>query len=371
MTHEAVVFAAVGPYVDSLTQLIWALYRQRNTAVVEAHLVVDERGRRFVDSDLLADGAALEHLGHKLGPAILARRDVFVHEARLSDGSWVADESQAPQARAFIDTLWSAATTAIRRAGARPIVFALVSGRRRTVPALVAACFQMLARRDDTLLDVRLSDRRVEGYGDLFFPEQDEPVVLGATTIDPQSVSVSIVELELPHLAGLLGPSGLESFEMAKRLSQAAIDAASPPWLSIDLEDGSASANGERIPLSEAELVWFAYLAHARRTTAEGWVVAGQDGHTSLGAFLSTLGPWTSKIRTRPLELLAGGQYVADEDLRNLRGKTIQKLKRWCEAERPHFAPWLLPKTRGGRWQRLPLDPSRISFVRNSGVSRR
>ncbi|MBI2375482.1 MAG: hypothetical protein HYV07_15915 [Deltaproteobacteria bacterium] len=359
MSEEAVLFAAVGPYVDAFTQLVWALYRQRNTAVVEAHLVVDERGRRFIDADLLGDGAALEHLDAKLGPAVLARGDVFVHEARTPDGRWIADESNPVQQVAYAETLWRAARLAIQRAGARQVVFGLVSGRKRTTPALVATCFQLLARRVDRLLDVRLSDGRVDGFGDLFFPEQDEVVVVGSATIDPRTVSVRLVELELPRLSGLISPAP-DTFVAAKDASQRSIDLASPPGVVVHLGDGSATANGERIPLSEAELVWFAFLAHARKSSADGWALAGQDGHDALREFLRRLGPWVDRVKTKPLERLRNGEYVPDEDLRNLRGKTVQKLKRWCASTHPEFSPWLVPRVRGGRWQRLELPEERI-----------
>ena len=46
--RPAVLIAAIGPYTAPLTELVWALHRQRNMAVVEAFVVVDRRGFEYV-----------------------------------------------------------------------------------------------------------------------------------------------------------------------------------------------------------------------------------------------------------------------------------------------------------------------------------
>jgi hypothetical protein len=133
--------------------------------------------------------------------------------------------------------------------------------------------------------------------------------------------------------------------------------------LRVDLVGGTASFDGEPLPLSAAELVWFGYLASARRAYAEGWVHAGQEGHAAFGAFARRVceRPWAVAVRTRPLLELMADREIDDEDLRNLRGKTVQKLKRFA-AERA-AATSLVPESDGKSRQRLRVPAALIEIV--------
>jgi class 3 adenylate cyclase len=126
--------------------------------------------------------------------------------------------------------------------------------------------------------------------------------------------------------------------------------------LRVDLQAGAAHFEGKPIQLSAAELVWFAHLAWARKH-GDGWVVVGQEGHETFGAFARRLWrrPWTTAVRTRPLLDLVDGNPIDDEDLRNLRGKTVQKLKR--------VAARLVPESDGRSRRRLLLPADAIEIV--------
>ena len=132
----------------------------------------------------------------------------------------------------------------------------------------------------------------------------------------------------------------------------------STPALRVDLRSGRATYEDRPLPLSAAEFVWFSQLACAR-VEGEGWVGAGQDGHAALRAFAKPLfsRPWATAVRTRPLLDLVEGREIDDEDLRNLRGKTVQKLKRFG-------APVLIPDARGKHERRLPLASAMIEILR-------
>jgi pSer/pThr/pTyr-binding forkhead associated (FHA) protein len=134
--------------------------------------------------------------------------------------------------------------------------------------------------------------------------------------------------------------------------------------LVVDLGAGQASFGGEPLPLSAAEFMWFAYLARSR-LNGDGFVDCGVDGHAALRAFVTPLltAPWAREVRTQLLAALVRGEDVDDEDLKNLRGKTTQKLKRWCEQERARFASVLLPERRGRSLARLPLGPQEIQII--------
>jgi hypothetical protein len=136
------------------------------------------------------------------------------------------------------------------------------------------------------------------------------------------------------------------------------------PVLVVDLHAGRASFNEEPLPLSAAEFVWFSYLACSRRH-GDGFVDCGIDGHAALRAFATPLllAPWAREVRTQPLAALVRGEDVDDEDLKNLRGKTMQKLKRWCEHERARCVAWLVPERRGRSFARLPIGPNEIRII--------
>jgi hypothetical protein len=136
------------------------------------------------------------------------------------------------------------------------------------------------------------------------------------------------------------------------------------PLLVVDLAKGRALVADQQLALSSAELVWFGFLAWTRQQN-EGWVDCGLDGHAALRAFATPLMmlPWARDFRTQPLAALVRGEDVDDEDLKNLRGKTTQKLKRWCVGDNARFAGLLLPERRGRNFARLPLASVAITVV--------
>jgi hypothetical protein len=66
-------------------------------------------------------------------------------------------------------------------------------------------------------------------------------------------------------------------------------------------------------------------------------------------------------VRTRPLLDLMAGREIDDEDLRNLRGKTVQKLKRFA-ADRA-AATSIVPESDGKSRQRVRLPANSIEIV--------
>ena len=139
---------------------------------------------------------------------------------------------------------------------------------------------------------------------------------------------------------------------------------ANPVRVVVDLAGGTATVMGEPLPLSAAELIWFGWLA-VHRGTGDGWAVAGADGHAALRGFAAALlgRPWASAVKTRPLLDLARGLDVDDEDLKNLRGKTAQKLRAFCTGKRAWLAGLLVPEVSGKHLQRLPLPASSVQII--------
>ena len=365
MSEPVVLVAPIDPRTDPLSQIIWALEKKRNMAVVSAHVVVDKRGLHYIEREFLAKGEVLDQLRAELGAQIASQERFVIHRAQLPSGELAVDDLIEAHAEAYLSTLWSACRAAVSEAEDRRVIFALLGVRRRSMAAMLAAFFQMLARADDLLLDVRLSDRRAEIGGDFFFPEQADPVPYRDLLVDPKTVDIHLVEIEALRLGGLLGRDALESYSAAIERSRVAIAAMTPPTLSIDLVQGRCLVDGEVLRLSSAELLWYGFLAQGRASSEEGWVVIGQDGHDALRAFIQGLvnRPWVAKIKTRPLLALLKGDYVPDEDLKNLRGKTVQRLKRWCDEHRPAAGEWIVPRSDGGRHQRIPIPRGHLRVV--------
>lgn len=345
-TEPVLLFVALGAYTAPLAQLIWALHRGRKLRAVKAMVLVDRRGLDYLSTDLLEPDRALDQLREVLGEDLLHRADVHVRVSREDR-----------------DTMWDAVREAIALAGDMRIVFGLTGGARRTETALETAFFQLLAREHDLLVDVRLADPRVDEDTGFFFPEQKQRrLTMGHAEIDARQVSVELVEIDVPRVSALIASDTLTSYESAVRAVRSKSVATTS--LIIDLVEGIVSADGEELDLSIAERFWYAYLASRRAESVDGWVQTGQASHEELAQFLEKTRArrWASSIRTRSLRLLLEGEFVHDEDLRNLRGKTVQRIKKWCRRNRAELEPLLVPQTDGNGRQRIPLAPHRIQL---------
>jgi CRISPR-associated protein (TIGR02584 family) len=336
---DAILVGAIGPYTAPLASMIWALFRRRDLVVRTAVLLADDRGEEYLYEELLGRGRIAEQLKVALGNEVLSG-GIELHKPRLANGTVVEDDIDPEHARVISAALAQAVRRAIELAGDRPVVFALIGGSRRSDTARTAALFQRMARPQDLLFDVRVGDARIDGSTRFYFPEQaQQKVQRGAATILASNVQVHLIDL------------------MIERGEETA------PKLAIDLLRGEAVIDGAALSLSAAELAWYAYLARERHRGGDGWVIAGADGHADFRAFLLTLrgAAWFDEIKTRPVRELIETGSVLDEELRNMRGKTVQKLKRFAEEKHPAYAHVLVPEADGGR-QRIALSADRITL---------
>jgi CRISPR-associated protein (TIGR02584 family) len=138
---------------------------------VEAHLVSLARGHIYFRAEFLSKVGALQELRAAL-PGILDASGVHESIVTGRDGRPFAGDVSPDDSAAYRKAIWTAARRCLQRAGARPVVFLLAGGRQRTTTAYPATTFQLLARSQDHLIDVRVSDPRVEGGTSFFFPEQ-------------------------------------------------------------------------------------------------------------------------------------------------------------------------------------------------------
>jgi CRISPR-associated protein (TIGR02584 family) len=376
---DVVLVTELGPNPAALVEALWALPRSRGLRVVEVFLLTAAEGLFFLDVEVLAPGAALDQLraalgGDALDPSRLHR--VAVADAQ---GKLLEEERTAEDSAAWNEARWRLALAALKAAGERPVVFALAGGRRRTSSALLSAVFQLLARPQDRLLDVRVSDRRVEGAkAGFFFPEQPaQHLVSEEGPVRAGEVQVLLVDVEVPRLRRLLPEPPAASYAEALRAGFRAIERASVVELQVDLAAGQLRISGEVVPVQEARLAWIAALALARKRGLEdGWVEASDGAllREVLDAMQAARGPgWAPAAR--PLQRILGGDDPADMDaaerrhLNTIRDEARAALRRFA-GDRDDLTRHVVPvgkKSATGagnakRW-RLPLDPAWITLL--------
>jgi hypothetical protein len=377
---DCVLVGDLGANPAPLAACVWALFRQRDLRVREAHLLTYDRGEANLDREFFAPGAALDQLHTRLGPEVLPRTGIIVRRVPGPGGSFLNIERDPDDGRAWNQARWENARAALRAAGEDPVVFALLGGRRRTMSAMGAVVFQFLARGRDLLVDVRVGDRRVEGSTKFFFPEQDrQHFATSKGTVEVRRVQVYLAELAVPRLRRLV-PSLPEAFHAAFGQASAAV-AAAPPELRLEVAKRRAFVDDVQVPLSDAEFAWYATLARARQEGVdEGWIWTA-DAVERLRETASALrkvskGYWDPQ-HALLRALLQGKTPGDDAGLAPLRSLTRTKLLTFArgaglrrehaalvvptlDARRPPGAPKTAPKM--SRF-RLALSPDRIVFV--------
>jgi len=376
---STVVFAALGPNPAPLTELLWQLAQEQASQSYEVHVVVEREARHYLDGELLAPGAALDQLRDVIGPQRIP--PITVLEATDAGGDLIEDDAELESREAYTEAVWSGAKRAVEVAGARPLVFGLVAGRRRTMTALQTAVFQLLARPGDRLLDVRVTDPRVEGGTGFFFPAQPQLLVPARHTaefVEARCVEVILVELDLPRLRALVPPGALTSLKSARQAAARVIQNVAPVHLHLDLHAGQAHADGQHIPLSPSQFVWFAYLCVGMK---EGATWIAPNDFEGLRDFLNSLWHlewWSSKIPQGSIFKRLAADDVRDEaDLKEVdvwRSKTMRSLRTFAaswgggmQAIVPEQRSHKIEGSKARNYHRLSLSPE---FIQISGRPR-
>ncbi len=375
--QDVLIVAELGPNPAPLAELIWALHRQRSQRVCAVFLLVTPRTLAWFQREFLAPGGALDQLQQVLGRDLLSADSI--HTEAVEDGGTLLRDDAHHTAR-WNDARWRLYRRAIQAAGARPVIFGLIGGSHRTRAATTAVMFQLLARPQDCCLDVRVDNDAIKGGTGFYFPEQpDRPLRIRSpmrggqprsVLVEPASVTVRLVPLELPLLRGLLPPQARESWGEALTATQVALRQAERPRLDIDLVAERATVNGTQVlPLSLSQLIWLAALAWSRKQ-GTGWIDAAD--HRALRQVLQHVQPgavWIPRRHNKALRgLRADPAHVPDEgSMRTLRAQTRSALRK-ASQPLPHGS-LLVPEIRS-QWhdgaketaQRLPLEGERIGL---------
>lgn len=266
--EDVIVFAPTGGNASLLVTLAWKLWVARRWRVVAVHAPLLERGAMWAETELLAAGAALDQLHDVVGEAVMPRKSLFLPVVQGGDGLTVADEDTAEAALAYQEAVLRIARQALRTAGDRRVVFALIAGRRRTMTVTATVVAQLLARRQDVVVDLRIRPEEAGSPVGFFFPTQRE-ARFGARGLVASEVEVELVEVRLPRL-GALDPNlgNASSYAALVSRGQEAIDEVSSLRLDIRLAVAERGAfvtdlrtgAQERIPLADTHLLYLASL---------------------------------------------------------------------------------------------------------------
>jgi hypothetical protein len=207
-----VIFAEIGPNPAPLIELIWALHRKRGMLVKRVIVLCTHSPKfTYLWRELTS---AIKLLCTSCADIHLSLSEVTPHFLNdppevLSDQGVVQWDNQRR---------WQYFKLAIKEAESigpeTPVICGLVGGRRRSSSAMSVVFFQLLARQQDLCLDVRVSERAVEGArAGFYFPEQSTPLSL--PHLQAKDVEVILDELQLPRFFELLDDSDRESYKTA------------------------------------------------------------------------------------------------------------------------------------------------------------
>jgi len=279
------VVAPLGPNPAALTELLWQLHHDGEGVGRLSVVLESERAEHWWRVE--GEAAYEELLGCCPGLPLRADLDLVLVDA------------PEDQAAAFGEAFFQALRRAQR--GQDPVLVALSGGRWRGCTALTSTAFQLLARRQDRLVDVRVDTPAAEGGSGFFFPDQARQQLTGtvqgqARPFLARDVRVLLEPVPVARLRAFLDRSDLVAFSRALDASDRALRAAEPPRITLDLLKGSLVVAGRPVALPPTCYPLFAWVAVmtragkiARSADVEGfraflqeWEAAAPSAHNML-----------------------------------------------------------------------------------------
>lgn len=367
-----------------LVAMVWALERKQDLRVAEAYLVLVDKGAHYLETELLPQGKGLDALHEVMGPNGLPREHLYVRTATLPDGSAVNDELSEDDAKAYQDQVLEVAKEAIARAGERPVVFALLAGRRRTMTVMASMVAQFLARPQDRLMDLRIEPRGADVPGCFFFPDQKDARAfeVNGELLLPSDVDVSLVDVRVPRLRALLfSEREPRSYRELLELGEEAADSAAYP---LSLEVRIVSDKKKRgaflydpktqqitcISRSDPQLLYLASLIEGRKLRKDGFVPVGnvQSEDTPFAELVRSI-PWAKGCSAQSIENFfkplesESDVAIANQRLEEMRSKTRRMLDEVAKAGGRRYRklkPARKKSPDGKSLWRLPLRDAKV-----------
>lgn len=362
MTTDVVVLAAPGGNPAPLAALVWAL-RGEAVRVERLEVVLYRSAHDYLGSEFLGPGGPYEQLRAALGDAGVG--PVVPNIVRDGRGVPLEDDRDLDDHLLFAGALWQRARELT--SGPLPVVFALVGGRRRTLTVDMATTFQLLARPQDRLVDLRLTPKYADDPGTGFaFPAQTSACAVPPRYGQPPSlgagdVRVDLVDLLVPRLRQALSDEDRADFMTAVGAGERAATVGGAPELRVDVLRRRAQVGHLEVGLSRSQMVWFLALVLARLGSDEGWVDASGTGFIKQ-AFEHCLRVW----KAPPTEVSDAFDFHPEMAAKRakwlgpIRSKTGKKLARALRGH-PH-RDLLVPKKSKGKEpkERILLAAERI-----------
>lgn len=165
------------------------------------------------------------------------------------------------------------------------------------------------------------------------------------------------------------------TYAAALRAGQAAVDASAGATLRIDLSEGKAFVGEHELPLSKAQFIWYATLAHHRRSSVggDGWLRVSDVEPLWRMARRCKEYAWSAAVQGELVDRLMGLasppkklKELDEDNLRKMRSDTVTRIRRWSRNRPRELGTLVLPerkKLSAGSVQRIALDPDRIELV--------
>lgn len=371
--QDVVVFAGLGPNPAPFAELVWALYRQRSCRVVAARAVAYQRARYWYDREFTHH--ALPDLRRALGDPLLLS-DLKLREALTRKGEPIVDDVDAEDAADYLEAIWRGAAEAVEIAGARPVVFGVIGGRRRTVTVASSACFQLLARPQDICVDVRISDKRAEGaQAGFFFPEQSaQELVDWRAEADghflASSVEVQLVDVVLPRLRNLVPDAATHSYAAALAATNVILKRFEPPQVEVDFVHAEVRVNGQRVCIPPGPFMIYAAILVARHAGEAGLPGDDEQQLAAVARRCQAMPDYEDRFKSTSQRLMQ--RFVVgtgDVDFADARTQQRSKAKRavakWLMREAPEHSVVLTPQRAGDARciLHVTVDPEHIQLI--------
>ena len=358
--RSVALLAAPGGNPAHLASLVWGL-AQRGELVVHLELVLYASAANYLEAEFEQAGGPLDQLRGQLGGLARIERTLV----RDAHGRALEEDAELEDQLAFARTVWARARALGE--GELPVIYGLVGGRRRTLTVDLATTFQLLARPEDRLVDLRLHPKYADDPRTGFaFPGQESearvPAALGAEELlSAAEVRVELVDVLVPRLGHALLEGDREDFTKAVAAGEQAARLGGVPDLEIDVLNRRVRFGSVEVRLSRDQMVWFVALSRARQQTTEGWLDARQVS-AWLPAVQHCLAAWKS-----PASELSDGfdpSEMPDDKRMKWLGPLRSKLRRRLRdalAGHPHRALVVPAKSPDKRpVERLPIAPERL-----------
>lgn len=362
---DIVVLAAPGGNPAPLAALVWAL-NERGVRVSRVEVILYRSAHEYLVSEFLGAGGPYDQLRAAVGDGWVG--PVVPTVVRDRQGLPLEDDRVVDDHLLFAGAVWQLARTLT--SGPLPVVFGLVGGRRRTLTVDMATTFQLLARPEDRLVDLRLHPKYADDPSTGFaFPAQTAPCAVPpsygrAASLGASDVRVDLVDLVVPRLGHALSNQDRVDFQTALAAGERAAQVGGTPQLRVDVLNARVHFGHLEVRLSRSQMVWFLALVLARLGSSEGWVDADRAGFLEQ-AHERCLHVW----KAAPAEVSDGFDFrpeVADKRagwLGPIRSKTRRRLS---AALRGHPQRDLVvpQKSKGkDRRERILLAADRIDVV--------